>query len=153
MRRADKEITDAGVIEDILNKADVIRIAMVDDGEPYIVAMNHVYLDKCIYLHSAKEGRKIDLLKKNNRIAFQADTDVEILLREETCSCTTRYRSVVGTGNVALIDDTEVKKQVLDAIMKKHTGREGFEYSEKSFERTLIIKIDIDSMTGKNSGF
>ncbi len=153
MRRADKEITEISIIEEIINKADVIRIAMVDGDQPYILAMNHVYLDGSIYMHSAKEGRKIDVLKINSRVAFEVDTDVEILLREDACSCSTRYRSVVGTGKVTLIDDIEVKKQVLDAIMKKHTGRDSFEYSEKSFERTLIIKIDIDSMTGKKSGY
>lgn len=153
MRRVDKEITDIHVMEEILNKADVIRIAMVDGDEPYIVAMNHVYLDGCIYMHSAKEGRKIDVLKRNSRVAFEVDTDVEIVLREEACSCTTKYRSVVGIGNSVLIDDAKVKKTVLDEIMKKHTTRVAFEYPEKVFERTLIIKIDIDSMTGKKSGF
>lgn len=153
MRRADKEITDAGVMEEILNKSDVIRIAMVDGDVPYIVAMNHVYIDGSIYMHSAKEGRKIDVLKRNSRVAFEVDTDVEIVLREEACSCTTKYRSVVGTGSAVLIDDAKVKKTVLDEIMKKHTGRVAFEYPEKVLERTLIIKIDIDTMTGKKSGF
>ncbi len=153
MRRKDKEITDKETMEQILDKAEVIRLAMVDGGEPYLVAMNFAYLNGFLYMHSAKQGRKIDILLKNSRVAFQADTDVKIQLEEEACESTTRYMSVVGTGNASLIDENEEKIKVLDAIMTKHTGRTGFEYSEKAFERTLVIKVVIDSMTGKKSGY
>lgn len=153
MRRKDKEITDKQMIEKILNEAEVIRLAMVDEGDPYLVAMNFAYADGFIYMHSAKEGRKIDVLKKNNKVAFQADTGVELLLKEEACSCGTRYMSIFGTGRTFLIDEKEEKSKALDAIMTKHTGRVGFEYPEKVFEKTLIIKVEIESMTGKKSGY
>jgi uncharacterized protein len=153
MRRAEKEITDKQLIEKILNDSEIIRLAMVDEGEPYLVAMNYAYVDGFLYMHSAKEGRKIDILKKNNRVAFQTDMGVELLLREEPSSCTTKYLSVFGTGRADLIDDKEEKTKVLDAIMEKHKGKVGIEYPEKALEKTLIIKIKIDSLTGKKSGF
>lgn len=153
MRRKDKEITDRQQIEEILNKAEIIRLAMVDNGLPYIVAMNFAYVDGFIYMHSAKEGRKIDILMKENTIAFQTDTGAELVMKEEACSCGMRYMSVFGTGKAVLIDEKEEKTRALDAIMNKHTGRTGFEYSEKVFERTLVIKVEIESMTGKKSGY
>ena len=151
MRRAEKEITDKQLIIEILNKAETIRLAMVDEAKPYIVAMNYAYAEGCIYLHAAKEGRKIDVLKTNNNVAFQVDCDVEIVLREDACGCTTKYLSVFGTGSALLIDVKEEKIKALDAIMKKHSGKEGYEYPEKLFDRTLIIKIVIETMTGKKS--
>jgi uncharacterized protein len=153
MRRKDKEITEQQEIEKILNDAEVIRIAMVDEGEPYLVALNHAYVDGCIYVHSAKDGRKIDILRKNNKVAFQADTDVKIILKDEASECTTRYLSVFGTGKAVFVDNKEEKTKALDALMVKHTGKGGFEYPEKVFERTLVIKVEIESMTGKRSGF
>ena len=87
MLRADKEITDKTLIDKILTEAEVIRLAMVDDGTPYLVAMNYAYVDGCLYIYSAKEGRKIDILSKNNKVAFQTDTDVELVLKEEACGC------------------------------------------------------------------
>jgi nitroimidazol reductase NimA-like FMN-containing flavoprotein (pyridoxamine 5'-phosphate oxidase superfamily) len=126
---------------------------MVDEGEPYLVAMNFAYINGFLYMHSAKRGRKIDILMINSKVAFQTDTGVELIIAEEACESTTRYMSVVGTGKAFLIDEKEEKTKVLDAIMTKPTGRTGFEYSEKSFERTLIIKVVIDSMTGKKSGY
>jgi uncharacterized protein len=153
MRRSDKEIINREIIEQILEKAEFIRLAMVDGGEPYLVAMNFVYMNGFLYMHSAKQGRKIDVLTKNNKVAFQTDTGVELVLLDEACNCTTRYMSVFGTGSAFLIDEKEEKTMVLNAIMTKHTGRTDFVYPEKVFERTLIIKVVIDSMTGKKSGY
>lgn len=153
MRRKDKEITDIELIEKVIKEAEVIRIAMVDDGMPYLVAINYAYADGVIYMHSAKEGRKIDILKKNNKVAFQADKDVELRLDKEACRCGTRYLSVFGTGSAFFVTDKEERKIALDAIMTRYTGGLSFEYSEEVLERTLVIKVCIDSMTGKKSGY
>ena len=153
MRRSEKEITEKQEIEKILNQSEIIRLAMVDEGEPYLVAMNYVYFDGFLYMHSAKEGRKIDVLKKNNKVAFQTDMDVGLVIMEDTWRCTTRYMSVFGTGKVLLINDKEEKIKVLDAIMTKHKGKVGVEYPEKVLDMMLVIKVEIESMTGKKSGF
>ncbi|MFZ5987913.1 MAG: pyridoxamine 5'-phosphate oxidase family protein [Bacillota bacterium] len=153
MRRKDKEITDKQVINDILSKAEIIRLAMIDDGTPYLVAMNYAYVDGCLYMHSAMEGRKVNILRKNNSAAFQTDTDVELVLKEEACSCGTKYLSVFGTGRASFIEDKEEKIKALDLMMTKHTGKAGFEYPEKMLEKTLVIKVEIESVTGKKSGY
>lgn len=153
MRRKDKEITDRQAIEEILEKSDVIRLAMVDDGEPYLVALNHAYAGGCLYVHSAKEGRKVDILKKNNKVAFQADIDVGIVLNEEAARCTTRYQSVFGTGRASLLEDRDSKVKALDAIMSKHAPKMGKVYPDNVLDAMLIIKIEIETMTGKKSGY
>lgn len=153
MRRKDKEITDRVVINEILDKAEVLHVAMVDDGEPYIVALNYAYVDGCLYIHSAKEGRKIDILKKNSKVAFQTETDYGIVLYEEAARCTTRYMSVFGTGRAVLLEDKIEKIKALDAIMTKHTSKTEFAYPDNVLDMMLIIKIEIDTMTGKRSGF
>lgn len=153
MRRSDKEIVDKLLIDKILTEAETIRIAIVDEGSPYLVAMNYAYVDGCLYMHSAREGRKIDILRKNNKVAFQTDTGVELVMKEEACSCGTKYLSVFGTGKAIFVEDKVEKIKALDAIMSKHTGKAGFEYPEKMLEKTLIIKVEIESVTGKKSGY
>lgn len=152
MRRKDREITDKALIDKILKDAEVIRIAMVDDGEPYLVAMNFALQDGAIYMHSALEGRKIDILRKNNKVAFQTDTNVGLVLLPEAHACTTRYRSVCGTGKAVLLEGREEKIKALDAIMFKHTGKQDHQYPENVLNKILIIRVDIDSITGKKSG-
>ena len=70
MRRKDKEITDEKVINEILEKAKVCRLALFDKDYPYIVPMNYGYKDNALFFHVAKEGKKIDLIKRNNNVRF-----------------------------------------------------------------------------------
>jgi uncharacterized protein len=153
MRRKDREITDRGEIEKILNQAEVLRLAMCDDNGPYIVAMNFAYEDGCIYLHSASEGRKIDILKKDDRVAFQTDIGAELVMYEEASRCTTKYMSVFGTGRAVLVEDKAEKTDALDKIMTRYTGKTGHTYPDKVLEMTLVIKVRIEDMTGKKSGY
>jgi nitroimidazol reductase NimA-like FMN-containing flavoprotein (pyridoxamine 5'-phosphate oxidase superfamily) len=153
MRRKDKEIIDCHLIERILTEAHIIRLAMVDEDEPYLVAMNYAYIDGHLYMHSAKEGKKIEILKKSNKVAFQTEIGVELVLNEENCSCGTRYLSVFGRGKAFFIDENQEKKQALDAIMTKYARKVAFEYPAEVFDRTLVIKVEIEFMTGKKSGY
>ncbi|MEI6132132.1 MAG: pyridoxamine 5'-phosphate oxidase family protein [Bacillota bacterium] len=153
MRRKEKEICDINEIKHILAECEILRLAMVDEGEPYLVALNFALIDNSIYVHSAKEGRKVEILQKNPRVAFQTDLGVEVFRTDNVSKCSTKYKCVVGTGNVGFVDDDKEKKKALDALMKKHSGESEFDYPEVLFARTLIIKIEIDTLTGKQSGF
>ncbi len=82
MRKKDREIKDAKELKEILQKADVCRIAFAVDGVPYIVTMNFGYVWKdhlTLYFHCAKEGKKLELTKRNNTVCFEMDTDHEIV--------------------------------------------------------------------------
>jgi len=68
MRRKEKEITDSAEIEQIIRKARVCRLGLVDDREPYVVPVCFGYEKNAFYFHCAPEGRKIELIKKNNHI-------------------------------------------------------------------------------------
>ena len=70
IRRKDKEITDSREIEAVIEKATVCRLGLVDRGEPYIVPVNFGYERNAIYFHSALEGRKVELIKRNNSSTF-----------------------------------------------------------------------------------
>ncbi len=153
MRRKDKEITDKTLMEDILNRSELVRLAMVDGGEPYVVTLNYVYKDNALYIHSAPEGRKIDILRRNNRVAFTVDTDVSLYLGKEACDCTTHYKSVFGTGEAFFVEGLEEKAHALDWLMVKHGGQGNNAYPESLLGRTAILRIAIESLTGKKSGF
>ena len=76
MRRKDREIDNTEEIESIIQDADVCRIAFSDENTSYIVALNFGYKKgnpSKLYFHSARTGRKIDLIKKNNFVCFQMD--------------------------------------------------------------------------------
>ena len=124
---------------------------MCDDGIPYIVPLCFGYKDQTLWFHSAKQGKKIEILKKNKHVCIEFDTDCEVRTGEPACKYSMKYSSVIAFGTASFIDDPEEKRQALDVIMAQY-GYEGKpEYSEKALEKTLIIKVGIGQMTGKRS--
>jgi len=151
MQRRDQEITDRTEIESILQRATVCRIAMAEDNVPYVVPVSFGYRDGCLYIHSAPEGRKIDILKRNDRVCFEVDVDEELVRRGEPCAWSMRYRSVVGLGRAYLVEDAEEKRKALDIIVE-HYGGEPAGYSDKALREVAVIRVKIEEMTGKQSG-
>jgi hypothetical protein len=152
MRRKEQEIKDRKDVDSIINRAVTCRIALSVNNQPYIVPVNFGYKDNCLYFHSAKEGQKIDMLKANNRVCFQMDADYELLTNEVACTWSFKYRSVIGFGRAVIVDDFAEKKKALDIIMA-HYAQGSFAYKDSEVNQLAIVKIEIDSLTGKKSGY
>jgi hypothetical protein len=151
MRRHEQEITDRQAVEEILQKAVVCRIGLADDNTPYIVPVCFGYEDGSLYLHSSPHGHKIDIIQHNNNVCFEVDVDVEMIPAPEACKWSVKYRSVIGFGKASVIENEEEKIRALNIIMEHYSGRSAHEYSPHSLEKAAIIRIQIQSMTGKSS--
>jgi nitroimidazol reductase NimA-like FMN-containing flavoprotein (pyridoxamine 5'-phosphate oxidase superfamily) len=150
LRRKEKEIIDKSEIESIIGNSLVCRLGLADDGTPYIVPLCFGYKDNCLYFHSAKEGRKVEILKQNNQVCFEFDITPEVKTGKTACAWGMKYQSVIGFGKALFIEDPEERRKALDVIMRQYADGV-FEYSAKSFEKALVIKVEIESMTGKKS--
>lgn len=153
MRRSDKEIKDKKTLELILKKAQFCRIALCDKGKPYIVPMNFGYKDNSLYLHSAKEGRKIEILQENNSICFEMDMKTELVRSKKPCQWGMKYYSIIGNGEVSLIKNLQEKIKALNIIMEKYTPNQVFQYDKDKVEAIHILKVEIHDLTGKLSGY
>jgi len=152
MRKKEREITDLSEIESIIRKAQVCRVAMVDGNQPYVVPVCFGYEKGALYVHGALAGRKIDVLKKNNRVCFEMDEDVEIRGAEKACKFSLKYRSVIGTGKARFLEKDDEKTRALDVIMKHYSDRD-FTFSKPDLDSVLVWKIEIDSLSGKKAGY
>jgi uncharacterized protein len=152
MRRKNQEIVDRKVIEGILSKSLICRIGMICDGIPYIVPLNYGYNKNTIYMHSASEGKKIDILKKNSNVCFEIEDTTEIIEKDLACDWATKYRSLIGYGTVEIITEYEQKKRGLDIIMSQHGSTANNIYKEEKVKNTVILKLTIERVTGKQSG-
>ncbi len=150
MRRREKEISDQQALEEILSREPILHLGLISDGEPYIVPVNYGYKDGTLYVHSAPEGRKIEALKSNPRVCFQVATDIEIVHTDSAHKCSTKYKSVIGWGTASIIEDDDGKRHSLDVLMAQH-GTTGLEYPQELLNKMVIIKIEIETMTGKES--
>lgn len=152
MRRKDKEVTDKKIIDKILSESEFCRIAIHDDEYPYLVPLNYGLKDNALYFHSAAEGKKIDLLKKNSKVCFEIEHTAETVLGEQPGKSTTKYLTVIGFGNIEFITDAEEKKKGLDIIMSHYGRTENNEYNESHVKSVVILKLTIAEITAKKSG-
>jgi nitroimidazol reductase NimA-like FMN-containing flavoprotein (pyridoxamine 5'-phosphate oxidase superfamily) len=117
MRRKEREITEVGAMEEIIRSAQVCRLAMSVDDQPYVVPLCFGYSDGCLYFHCAREGMKLDMVRKNERVCFECDVDHDLVMSESPCEWGMKGRSVVGFGRASLIEAPEAKREALDVIM------------------------------------
>lgn len=153
MRRKDRQITEIEAIRAILDKAKVLHLAMIDGDRPYVVPMNYGYALAdgwlTLYLHGAKEGRKLDVLQQNDRVAFVLETDVSPVSGGDIpCKYGEAYASVMGEGTAVLLDDPVQKIEALQILMKTQTGRE-FAFTPAMAESVAVIRVNVDSFTAK----
>lgn len=151
MRQKNREIKDINKIEEVIDACEVCRIAINGEEYPYIVPLNFGYEmgeNLVLYFHSALEGMKIDLIKKNNKVSFEMDTAHELYSEESRGYCTFRYKSVIGTGEIYFIEDEEEKEYALQTIMD-HYHMEDFTWSRAAMPRTLVYKLEVRTITGK----
>ena len=101
MRRKDKEIQARDEIVEIIEKATICRLGLCRDNIPYVVPLNYGYRDDCLYLHCAKEGKKMDMIRANPHVCFEIDTDLEVIRAEQPCDWGMKFASVIGFGTAS----------------------------------------------------
>ena len=152
MRRKDKKITSPQEIKEILTMNDVCRIATCRNNIPYITVLNYGYSANSLYFHCANEGKKIDFIESNNHVCFEITDSIEIVSGEMACNFGTRYRSVIGEGKIIKITDIKEKAFALKVIMHQITGKTSWKFYKSMIEKVTVLKLEIESLSGKKSG-
>jgi len=129
----------------VLRDAEEIYLALNTEGAPYVLPVNHVFHEGYIYFHCATEGRKLNLLRTDSRVGFSTAVDIVI------DGTTTRYRCVCGTGVAEIVNNDVEKNNVLKVIAARFKAPCHFPVSAEKFAATGIVRIRIESMTGKHS--
>lgn len=150
MRRNEKEISDRSEIDAIIRRSQVCRLGMSDNGQPYIVPLCFGYDGSALYFHCAQDGRKRDILRRNNRVCFEFDRVEGLIEAEAGCDWGIRYQSVMGTGAAEWIEDITQKKTALDCLMAQYAGKT-YVFPPGMVKQTGVVKVLIESISGKQS--
>jgi nitroimidazol reductase NimA-like FMN-containing flavoprotein (pyridoxamine 5'-phosphate oxidase superfamily) len=137
----------------ILNDSDVCHLALVDEVHPYVVALNYGFSWDgdlpVLYFHCAAKGRKLDIIARNPEACVSVDTGHELVRGETGCEWGMKYRSIVGEGLVSPVSDRDERIRALDLIMAHYSGKSGFSYDEKVLSVTVILKMELTAISGK----
>ena len=132
MRRNDRAVTDIRGVEEILRECKTCHVAMVDNGMPYVLPLSYGYkiLDGNVlelYFHSALEGRKLDILRRNNKVCFELSIEGELVHSETPCNSGYYFSSVISDVELRTIPHSE-----LSLLCRKNN------YSDKQLEKRLL---------------
>ena len=152
MRRKDREVSNKEDIKGIIEKCKVCHLAMVDKGLPYVIPLNFGYIlddnSLTLYFHSAKAGRKLDILKENNAVCFEMAWEGKLGHVENPCNSGYYFESVHGFGHVEFVEDINEKCNALTLLMK-HQRNQDFVFTEKQTNSVGVYKVASTDFTGK----
>lgn len=175
MRHANREVTALSDLLNIMERCDSLVLAVNGDPVPYIIPLSfgaHVNTTSCgfsendkidtatarfvpgsvtLYLHSAKAGAKLDHIFDGAKAAFEMDCDHELAPKRDKGYCTTNYRSIVGSGTIRFVSDPDEQRFALRCLLDHYQGPD-FPLNDKALPRTLVYKLVVEQMTGKQKG-
>jgi nitroimidazol reductase NimA-like FMN-containing flavoprotein (pyridoxamine 5'-phosphate oxidase superfamily) len=152
------EIKSKDKIIEFLSSQQTGRIASIDDnGFPQIIPMNFVFIDDTVYMHSHIRGEKLDNIKRNQKVGFEVDKNLEFLPSyfsdpTDASLADTLYISVVIKGNAGIVSDKQEKTNALNGLMKKYQPEGGYEPINPNMDvlkEVEVIKIVPESLKGK----
>ena len=152
------EIKSKDKITEFLNSESTGRIASVDvNGFPQIIPMNFVFINDVIYMHSHIRGEKLENIKRNGKVGFEVDRNLEFLPSyffdpNDASLADTLYISVVMKGTCIIVEDNEEKVLALNGLMKKYQPEGGYEPMNPEMDvlnEVAVIKIVPNTMRGK----
>ena len=158
MRRTDKEITDIDEKLNIINQCKVCRLGLSENNTPYIVPLNYGYSFEnntlTLFFHGAQKGRKVDIIKNNNKACFEIDCDNKLIEGEKACTYSYAFKSIIGFGEVIVLKTIDEKTNGLNKIMQHQTGKETvYNFTDDELKNVMVYKMDVTEMTGKQKEF
>lgn len=155
MRRSEREITDIDKILEIIDGCDCCRLGILDKEaeETYIVPMNFGYDYKdnhlTLYFHGATEGRKINLIKADNKVTFEMDKKHELVSTDIACKYSYMYQCVMGSARAVILSDMDDKIYGLTKIMSHYSDKEDWQFKAEMVDKVAVIKLDVDNISCK----
>ncbi len=147
MRRSERQLSTKQAFE-ILEKGQYGVLSTWDGEYPYCVPVNYVFVDGCIYFHTALDGHKVDNIKKYPKVCFNVVTKSDILASR----LSTEYESVIVFGRAEFVQKEEEKKLALRNLVKKLAPAyedEGEKCILSIMDQTGVVCIHIDHITAK----
>ena len=153
MRRKDREVTDQEEIRGILERAKILHMGLFDEEYPYVVPLHYGYEFEegrlTLYMHSAKEGHKLDLIRMDPRVCVEIDCDEELVFGGDlACKYGSVFASVIGRGTAEIVENEEEKIKGLKLLMKHQTGRD-FAFDGAMTAGVEVLRVSISEYSAK----
>jgi len=119
-----------------------------DDDYPYTVPISYVFKDGKLFMHGAKQGHKIDSIKRNDKVTFCVIEKDEVIQK----TFTTHFRSVSIFGRARILTNDSDRRYAIESLVEKYSPdyiKDGQQEIEREWNRVCLIEVKIEHMTGK----
>ena len=155
MRRKDREVTDEKIISQIFRDCRYVNLGFVDgDGYAYILPLNYGYEEKdgvrTLYFHSAKSGKKIDLINGRGKCSFELVNGEKVYGDGVSgCSYASAFKCIMGHGEIEFISDRRETVHALDLLMSHYEPGKKFDYKPEMLKVICVYKMTVKDLTCK----
>ena len=149
MRKEKQMLPEEEMIRILERNTSGVLAVSGDDDYPYTVPLSYIYMNGKLYFHGAKEGHKIDAIRRNEKVSFCV-VDQDKIVGEEY---TTYFRSVVVFGRARLLEGEEKRKPLVELCEKYYPGHLDVTESKVAgaLDRVGLVELAIEHMTGKEA--
>jgi nitroimidazol reductase NimA-like FMN-containing flavoprotein (pyridoxamine 5'-phosphate oxidase superfamily) len=137
-------------MEAILRETAFGFLGMALDGKPYVVPLNHAYVEGRILFHCAPKGKKLDYLSSNPNVCYTVarQPGAELRRHKEGDPCHMDCESVVCYGTARAVEDPEERQSVLNAF-NRHYRPDAADITLREVEGCAAVEIKVEEMTGR----
>jgi nitroimidazol reductase NimA-like FMN-containing flavoprotein (pyridoxamine 5'-phosphate oxidase superfamily) len=151
MRRKDRLVENRAEIDAMIAGSEIVRLALSQSDEPYLVPLSFGYDGDAIYVHTARKGKKVEYFEANGRVCFEFERDVRFVRGNgDACEATFSYETVIGYGTIREIVAPDDKDYALRQITCHYMAAPP-DFPDNGVSKVRVWRIDIESMTGKRS--
>jgi nitroimidazol reductase NimA-like FMN-containing flavoprotein (pyridoxamine 5'-phosphate oxidase superfamily) len=133
---------------DVLSRHETGCLTLFDETYPYAIPINHAYRDGKLYMHCAKKGKKLNLIRRNPKACYMLYGTSEPV-PEGVRSCHLPYESIIFYGDVRICDDPEEKERAVFEITEQY----GTPYQHGFSNMIEILVLDIHHATVRTGRF
>lgn len=152
MRRKERAVEGKEALNAILDQCKICRLGLRDAEGPYIVPMSFGYQwcgkNLRLYVHCAREGRKLDAMRFDPLVAFEMDCGYRVLPAATACSHSGAYQSLTGTATARIVEDAAEKCDGLSCLMRHQTGQE-FVFTPEMAVAVCVVCLEVRQISGK----
>lgn len=150
MRRDDRRMNQEEALQ-FLHDAEVVRLGLIAEGQPYVVPMNFLLKDQTVYFHCAGEGRKLEAMANHATVCLEADRLINIKEATRACKFGCFYQSVIAYGEATVVKDDAYKANILTALTKKYAQQAFSPVTPEDASRIYVVAVQISSLEGKQN--
>ena len=149
LRRIKQQLTQEECISVLKNEVRGVLSVLGDNDYPYGLPINYLYSEdeNKIYFHGAKEGHKIDSIKKCDKVSFCIyDKGVQSEVKKGL-----DYKSVIVFGRIKIVEDFDKTIDICRKLSAQFDfGEDYIEEEIKKFAKfVLCLELTPEHICGK----